>query len=57
MTQVGNVYGEALYTLALEEQLTEALLGELTVLSQCFRENPDFKIITIRGVGYKAVRQ
>ena len=42
MTQVGNVYGEALYTLALEEQLTEALLGELTVLSQCFRENPDF---------------
>ena len=22
-----------------------------------FRENPDFKIVTIRGVGYKAVRQ
>ena len=42
MTQVGNVYGEALYTLALEEQLTEQLLGELTVLSQCFHENPDF---------------
>ena len=42
MTQVGNVYGEALYTLALEEQLTGALLEELTVLSQCFRENPDF---------------
>ena len=42
MTQVGNVYGTALYTLALEEQITEKLLGELTVLSQCFRENPDF---------------
>ena len=42
MTQVGNVYGTALYTLAQEEQLTEQLLGELTVLSQCFRENPDF---------------
>ena len=22
-----------------------------------FRDNPDFKIVTIRGVGYKAVRQ
>ena len=42
MTQVGNVYGTALYTLAQEEQLTEQLLGELTVLAQCFRENPDF---------------
>ena len=42
MTQVGNVYGTALYTLAQEEQLTEQLLGELTVLSQCFRENPDY---------------
>ena len=42
MTQVGNVYGEALYTLALEEQLAGALLEELSVLSQCFRENPDF---------------
>ena len=42
MTQVGNVYGTALYTLALEEQITEKLLGELSVLSQCFRENPDF---------------
>ena len=42
MTQVGNVYGEALYTLALEEQLTGKLLEELTVLSQSFRENPEF---------------
>lgn len=42
MTQAGNVYGTALYTLALEEQLTEPLLEELTVLSRCFRENPDF---------------
>ena len=42
MTQVGNVYGTALYTLAHEEQLTGNLLEELSVLSQCFRENPDF---------------
>ena len=25
-------------------------------LRERFRENPDFKIVTIRGVGYKAVR-
>jgi len=42
MTQVGSVYGEALYTLALEEQISDEVLGELTVLSQCFQENPDF---------------
>ena len=42
MTQVGNVYGESLYTLALEEGLTEDILSELTVLEQSFRENPDF---------------
>ena len=42
MTQVGNVYGESLYTLALEEGLTEDILSELNVLEQSFRENPDF---------------
>ena len=42
MTQAGSVYGTALYTLALEEQLTNQLLEELTVLSNSFRENPEF---------------
>ena len=42
MTQVGSVYGEALYTLALEESITGSLLKELSVLNQCFLENPDF---------------
>ena len=42
MTQVGSVYGEALYTLALEESITGKILEELNVLNQCFRENPDF---------------
>ena len=42
MTPVGNVYGESLYTLALEEGLTERILSELTVLEQSFRENPEF---------------
>lgn len=42
MTQVGSVYGEALYTLALEEGLSSDLLGELTVLNQSFSCEPDF---------------
>ena len=42
MTQVGSVYGEALYTLALEEKLTGSLLEELTVLEQAFRGTPEF---------------
>lgn len=42
MTQVGSVYGEALYTLALEEELTKPILGELDILEQSFRQEPDF---------------
>lgn len=42
MTQTGNVYGEALYALALEENLTGEILAQLNVLDQCFRENPDY---------------
>ena len=42
MTQAGSVYGTALYSLALEEGLTEKLLAELTVLQESFRETPDF---------------
>ncbi len=42
MTQIGSVYGEALYTLALEEQLTKRILEELSVLDRSFRQEPDF---------------
>lgn len=42
MTQVGSVYGEALYGLALEEGLSEELLSQLTVLRRCFAQEPDF---------------
>lgn len=42
MTQIGSVYGEALYGLALEEAFSGKLLAELTILDQAFRENPDF---------------
>ena len=42
MTQVGSVYGEALYSLALEEALSAQILEEISVLAQSFRAEPDF---------------
>ena len=42
MTEVGSVYGEALYGLCQEEGLTQAVLSELEVLQMCFQDTPDF---------------
>ena len=42
MTQVGNVYGEALYDLAKSENLSNDILQELSVLEESFRQSPDF---------------
>lgn len=42
MTQVGTVYGDALYDLAKSENLAEALLSQLSSLSQSFQQEPDF---------------
>ena len=42
MTGVGSVYGEALYTLAREEGLSETILQQLKVLDSCFAAQPDF---------------
>ncbi|MBE6960641.1 MAG: ATP synthase F1 subunit delta [Ruminococcaceae bacterium] len=42
MTQVGSVYGEALYDLAGSEGLSQTILQELTVLEESFRQSPDF---------------
>ena len=42
MTEVGNVYGESLYELAKEENLTKLIGEELIVLQQSFRQEPDF---------------
>ena len=42
MTEVGNVYGEALYSLAREEGLSKTILEQLKVLDTCFRQEPDF---------------
>ena len=42
MTDVGNVYGESLYELAKEENLTKLIGNQLAVLQQAFRQEPDF---------------
>ena len=42
MTQIASVYAEALYVLAKEENCTDGILGELTVLAESFRQEPDF---------------
>ena len=42
MTEVGNVYGESLYTLAREEKLSEQIGGELAALRDGFRQAPEF---------------
>ena len=42
MSQLGTVYGQALYSLAQEEKLSDTVLQELSVLSESFRAEPDF---------------
>lgn len=42
MTQVGSVYGEALYDLAWAENLSGQILEQLSVLTESFRQEPDF---------------
>ena len=42
MTQIGSVYGDALYNLALEEGLSDTVMAELEVLHQCFLETPEY---------------
>lgn len=42
MTQVGSVYGEALYELAVSENVLEEIRKELQVLDESFRAEPDF---------------
>ena len=42
MTDVGSVYGGALYTLARDESISASVLEELAVLEQSFRQEPGF---------------
>ncbi len=42
MTEVGSVYGQALYSLAREEALDKVILGELCALDTAFIQEPSF---------------
>ncbi len=42
MTEVGNVYGQALYDLASAEKLDGEILSQLTVLEASFQNTPEF---------------
>ena len=42
MTGTGSVYGEALYSLAHEEGLSQVILEQLKTLDSCFAQEPDF---------------
>lgn len=42
MTEVGKVYGEALYSLAREEGLCDAILAQLKALDESFAQEPAF---------------
>lgn len=42
MSQAGHVYGQALYSLAMEENLSDTILQELSALHQSFQAEPQF---------------
>lgn len=42
MTQIGSVYGEALYGLVRDEGLTKPVLSELAALNESFSQEPQF---------------
>lgn len=42
MTEVGSVYGEALYGLCLEEGLSKTVLEQLSALDQSFQQEPGY---------------
>ena len=42
MTELSKEYGEGLYALAAEEQLSQDWLAQLEMLGRCFKEQPAF---------------
>ncbi|MBQ7616178.1 MAG: F0F1 ATP synthase subunit delta [Butyrivibrio sp.] len=42
MYKAGDLYGQSLYDLAAEENLTDDILGEMEQVKGIFKENPDY---------------
>ena len=42
MSKAGDLYGQSLYDLAAEVNLTDEILGQMEVVEGLFKENPDY---------------
>ena len=42
MSVAGDLYGQSLYDLAAEENLTDEILGEMGAVKEILKENPDY---------------
>ena len=42
MSKAGDLYGQSLYDLAAEENLTDDILGEMEAVKGIFKENPEY---------------
>ena len=42
MSKAGDLYGQSLYDLAAESNLSDEILGEMEVIDGIFKENPDY---------------
>ena len=54
MSKAGDLYGQSLYDLAVEENLTDVILKEMEVVRGLFVENPDYVTLLskLRPDGY-----
>ena len=51
MTQIGNIYGRALYELAVSEVLSAEIFSQLKVLQESFRQEPAFlRLLSVRNL-------
>lgn len=51
MTEIGTIYGNALYDLAVSENLTEEILAQLKALAESFSAEPSFlKLLGTRSI-------
>ena len=42
MMDTGRLYGDSLYDLAAEEKLTETLMGQVEMVAEVLKENPEY---------------
>lgn len=51
MTEIGNVYGRALYELAVSDSLSDEIFSQLKVLNESFGQEPAFlKLLSVQNL-------